>query len=229
MLRSARSFMSTTRRQHDPPRVDAQLVAVVEVVVEHGRQQVVGQLDGVEVAGEMEVDVLHRHDLGVAAAGGAALHAETRSQRRLAQADGRPLADPVQAVAQPDARGGLAFAGGRRRDGRHQHQLAGRRRRPCGGRGRARLRLVFAVVLQVVVADAKLGGDLRRSAASSRVGRFQCRAAASGRCRTLEGVRGQGSGRSDKHKKAACSFARQHHHRLSSIEFPHAHQHVESA
>ena len=90
MLRSARSFMSTTRFQTMRRGSIGQGVAVVDVVVEHGRQEVVGQLDGVEIAGEMEVDVLHGHDLGVAAAGRPALHAEARAQRGLAQADASP-------------------------------------------------------------------------------------------------------------------------------------------
>ena len=144
----------------DPPRVDPQRVAVVDVVVEQRGQQVVGQLDGVEVAGEVEVDVLHRHDLGVAAAGRAALHAEARPQRRLAQADARLLADPVQAVAQADAGGGLAFAGRRGRDGRDQDQLAGRLVLQPAIQVQRDLGLVLAVVLQVVVGDAQLGGDL---------------------------------------------------------------------
>ena len=90
MFRSARSFMSTTRFHTIRRGSMRQLVAVVDVVVQHRGQQVVGQLDGVEVAGEVEVDVLHRHHLGVAAAGRTAFHAEARAQRRLAQAHARP-------------------------------------------------------------------------------------------------------------------------------------------
>jgi hypothetical protein len=89
--------------EHALPRdaayVDAQLVAVVHVVVEQRREQVVGQLDRAEVAGEVQVDVLHRHDLRVAAAGRPALHAENRAEARLAQADHGVLADAAQAVA----------------------------------------------------------------------------------------------------------------------------------
>src|SRR5690606_32973732 len=75
----------------DPPPGDAaqvqfQGVAPVDVVVHHRREQVVGRADGVHVPGEMQVDVLHRHDLGVAAAGGAAFHAEAGPEARLAQA-----------------------------------------------------------------------------------------------------------------------------------------------
>jgi hypothetical protein len=80
--------------------------------------------DGVEVAGEMEVDVLHRHDLRIAAAGRPALHAEARPQRGLAQADHGLLADAVQRVAEADRRGRLALAGRRRIDRGDQDQLA---------------------------------------------------------------------------------------------------------
>ena len=51
-----------------PPDVEAEGVALEDVVVEHGGQQTVCGGHGVKVAGEVEVDLLHRHDLGVAAA-----------------------------------------------------------------------------------------------------------------------------------------------------------------
>jgi len=57
--------------------------------------------DGVKVAGEVEIDILHRHDLGIAAAGGAALDAERRAERRLAQAQHRLLADVMSASVRP--------------------------------------------------------------------------------------------------------------------------------
>ena len=56
-------------------------------------QQVVGRADGVEVAGEVQVDVLHGDDLRVAAAGGAALDAEHRAEGRLTQRNDDVLAD----------------------------------------------------------------------------------------------------------------------------------------
>ena len=60
---------------------------VEDVGVDERREQVVGGRDRVDVAGEVEVDVLHGHDLGVPAAGRAALHAEDRAERRLAQGE----------------------------------------------------------------------------------------------------------------------------------------------
>ena len=59
----------------DAAGVDVERVALLDGVVDHGGQQVVGGTDGVDVAGKVEVDVLHGHDLGVAAAGRAALDA----------------------------------------------------------------------------------------------------------------------------------------------------------
>ena len=116
--------MSMHAAPRHPAAVDAERVAPIDVVVDQRREQIVRRCDGMEIAGEMEVDVLHRHDLGIAAAGGAALHAERRAERGLAQAQHRLLADVVERVGQSDRRGGLAFAGRRRRDGGDEDELA---------------------------------------------------------------------------------------------------------
>ena len=71
----------------DAPHVDAERIAMVDVVVDQRCEQVVRERDRVEVAGEMQVDVFHRHHLRIAAACRAAFHAEHRAERRLAQAD----------------------------------------------------------------------------------------------------------------------------------------------
>ena len=62
-----------TARAAAQPAVDN---VAVGGVVHHRRQQVVSRFDGMEIAGEMQIDVLHGHDLGITAAGGAAFHAE---------------------------------------------------------------------------------------------------------------------------------------------------------
>ena len=140
----------------DRARVDAERVAVVDVVVDQGGQQVVGRRDRREVAGEVEVDVGHRHHLGVAAPGGAALHPEHRPHAGLAQRRRRPDADVAQPVGEADHRGGLALTGRGRRDGRDQHQparrsaLEGRQPRPV------ELRHVAAVRDQRLVGHAEL-------------------------------------------------------------------------
>ena len=141
----------------DPARVEAELVAPVEVVVDQRGEQVVGGADRVEIAGEVEVDVLHRHDLGVAAAGRPALHAEAGAERGLAQADRRALADPVEAVAEADGGGGLAFAGRRRGDRGDQHELAVRPLAELLEIVEAHLGLVAAVWRQRIAGDAEAG------------------------------------------------------------------------
>ena len=122
----------------DAADVDVELVAVVHVVVDQGGEQVVRGGDRREVAGEVQVDVGHRHDLAVAAAGRAALHAEHRAHRRLAQAGDRPVPQPVQRVGEPDRGRGLALAGRGRATSRSPGpagRAAGRRARP-GSSGR---------------------------------------------------------------------------------------------
>ena len=114
---------------HDTPpddasHIEAQRIAVMDVVVQQRRQQVVRQRNRVEVAGEVQVDVFHRNDLRMAATGSAPLHAEHRPQRGFAQGDHRAFTDAVEGIAQADGGGGLAFTGRRRADGRDQHQFA---------------------------------------------------------------------------------------------------------
>jgi hypothetical protein len=78
----------------------------------------------VKVAGEMQVDIFHRHDLRIAAACRAALDSEARAERGLTKAAHGLLADAVQSVREADRRRGLAFAGRCRADGRDEDQLA---------------------------------------------------------------------------------------------------------
>ena len=103
-------------RPGDRDRVDVQRVAVVQVVVDRRGQQVVRQRHGVHVAGEVEVEALHRQHLAVAAARRAALDPEQRAHRRLADRADGALADVVQGHRQADRRERLAFAERRRRD-----------------------------------------------------------------------------------------------------------------
>ena len=87
----------------------------------------------VVVAGQMEVEVLHRDDLAVAATGRSALDPEHGAQARLADRHGGLLADPVQALGQADRRGRLALAERRRRDRGDHHVLAPGVARPPAG------------------------------------------------------------------------------------------------
>src|SRR3954469_13151302 len=107
-------------------RIDAERVLVVKAVVDEGPGQIVRSPDGMDVAGEMEVEVLHRDDLAVPTARGAALDPEDRTERRLADADGCLTADRVEALRQTDRRRRLAFTERGGGDRGHDHVLAAR-------------------------------------------------------------------------------------------------------
>ena len=77
-----------------------------------------------EVAGEVEVDVLHGDDLGVPTARGTALDAEDRPERGLSQGHGALDAATAQGVGEADRGGGLALARGRGVDGGHENELS---------------------------------------------------------------------------------------------------------
>ena len=109
---------------NEPAHVQAQLVTLLEMIVDHRGEQVVRRGDGVNIPREVQVDVLHGDDLRVAAARRAALDAKAGAQRRLAQADHGFFAHPAQPVPQAHGHGRLALARRGGIDPRHQHQLA---------------------------------------------------------------------------------------------------------
>ena len=115
-----------------------------------------GGADGVEVAGEVQVNVFHGHDLGVAAAGRAAFYPETGTQGRFAQADNGLFTDAVHGVAQSHGGGGLAFAGRRRADGGGQDKLGVRAVFQAVDIFQGHLGLVVPIGLQVLVGDPVL-------------------------------------------------------------------------
>jgi hypothetical protein len=126
--------------ERHPAGIDVELVALEDVVVHEGHEGIVRRGDGVEVAGEVQVDLVHRQHLGVAAAGGAALHAQDGAERGFAQRDHHFVPGAGQGIGEPDRRGGLAFArrgGGHRRD--QDHFAAGVPARPGARRRRERL------------------------------------------------------------------------------------------
>ena len=111
-------------RPQDLLRIDPQLVAEVQMRVEQRGQQVVRRGDGVEVAGEVQVDLVERRERRLAAAGRAALLAEDGAERRLAQRGDGVVPALDQPLRQADGGDGLAFAARRRRDGGDEDQLA---------------------------------------------------------------------------------------------------------
>ena len=63
--------------------VDAELVALLNVVIKHCAAQVICRCDCVHIAGKVQVDVLHRENLSVTAACGSSFDSEHRTERGL--------------------------------------------------------------------------------------------------------------------------------------------------
>ena len=71
----------------DAAHVDAEFVALLNMVIEHSCEQVVRSADSMKIAREVQVDVFHGNDLGISATCSAALHAKDGPERWLAQRD----------------------------------------------------------------------------------------------------------------------------------------------
>ena len=111
-----------------------------------------------QVASEVQVDVLHGHHLGVAAAGRAALYAEHGAQAGLTQAEHGLFAQGIHCIGQAHAGGGFALARGGGADGRYQNQLAllvGLLKQAMVDLG-----LVLAVQADFILGEAQLLGNL---------------------------------------------------------------------
>ena len=143
----------------DPAHVDVQGIALLDVVVQHGGQEVVGRPDGMEVPSEVEVDVLHGHHLGVAAPPAAPpftpktgpREGSRRARITFFPSRWRASARPTLVVVLPSPAGvGLMAVT------RMSFPFRGASRRGQG----VHLGLIAAVVLQQVLFQARLGRDL---------------------------------------------------------------------
>ena len=123
------------------------------MIVEHCGAEVIGGSDGVEVAGKVQVDVLHGDNLGVAAARRSALDAEDRAEGRLAQAEQGVLAHGAQGVLQAHGRGRLSLARRSGIDGRDEDELALHR----GVRKRVDIHLGLVVSVELELLRLKAG------------------------------------------------------------------------
>ena len=99
-------------------------LALMTGVVDDGGEKVVRRRDRVEVPREVEVDRFHREDLAVAAARGAALHAEDGAERRFAKGEDGVLADFLHPLGERDRGRGLAGTRGHAGGGRHENEAA---------------------------------------------------------------------------------------------------------
>ena len=89
--------------------VDVQFIALLDMVVHHGSQQVICCCDGMEVTCKVQVDVFHRHYLCIAAASRTAFDTHAGTQRGFSQACQGVFAHFLQGLCQTDGNGCFAF------------------------------------------------------------------------------------------------------------------------
>ncbi|MPN20778.1 hypothetical protein SDC9_168157 [bioreactor metagenome] len=93
------------------------------MIVDHGGKQVVCSAYGMKISREMKVDVFHRNDLRISAAGRAAFDTENRPEGRFSERDNDVFTQTRDCVAYADGRRRFSFSGRRRIDRRRQNQL----------------------------------------------------------------------------------------------------------
>ena len=103
--------------------INAQLIPLLNMIVYHGRQQIIRRCDRMQIPRKVEVDAFHGQHLGISAAGGTALHAEHRAKAWFTQRQHRLFPASAHAICQSNADSRFSFACRRRVDGRHQNQL----------------------------------------------------------------------------------------------------------
>lgn len=83
----------------------------VEVAsADRSREEVVGSRRGVDIAGQVQVELVHRNDLTVSTTGGTALDTESRALTRLTNARVRRLAEVrTESLGETERRGRLAL------------------------------------------------------------------------------------------------------------------------
>ncbi len=127
---------------------------VEDAGVDGRSQEIVGGGHGVDVPGQMQVEVLHGNDLGIAPARGPALDPERRAHAGLPD-DGDDLFAQVGAegLAHPHRGRRLALAERSGGDGGHVHVVAERLVLDPSEDIKVDLRLVLAVEVEVVLAE----------------------------------------------------------------------------
>ena len=93
------------------------------VVVQKGSNHVVSLGDGMKIASEMEIDLIHRQNLGVTATCSTTLHAEARTQRWFAKSHYGFLANLLHTQGETHRYGGLAITSLGRTDSGNEDEV----------------------------------------------------------------------------------------------------------
>ena len=142
------------------------LVVVGAALMKHARinggcQKIIGRDDGVNISSEMEIELLHRNDLAIAATGSAAFNAEGRALAGLADACKYFLAQVrAQRLAEANGGGGFTFTEGRWGDGGDHDVFSVWRIFQPVANGEMYFGFALAVQIQFLGKNTGLGRDL---------------------------------------------------------------------
>ena len=131
--------------------VNTERIALLQVIVEHRAAEVIRRRDCVHISRKVQVDVLHRQNLRVAAACGSSLDTEYGTERRLTERDDCLLADFRHRLTESGGGGGFTLARWRGIDGCHQNQLSVGILADAGAELVGELCLIFSVKFQFVL------------------------------------------------------------------------------
>ncbi|CAB4792511.1 unannotated protein [freshwater metagenome] len=132
----------------------------MHVIIDHGRQLVVGGRYRVNITGEVQIQRFERHRLAIAPARGATLDAKGRTHGRLANGRGRPLTNMRERLSESQRGRGLALTERSRGDGRHHDILRARTFRQGLDGLQLDLGNVATVGLEKVLGNTHLGRQL---------------------------------------------------------------------
>ena len=124
------------------------------VIVQKGRDHVVGLCDGMEIASEMEINLIHRQNLGITATCSTTLHAEARTQRWFAKSHYSLLANLLHTQGETHGYGGLAITSLGRTDSGNEDEVMVLKLVSVNS-GRSNLSDVTAVVFHLVFVNSK--------------------------------------------------------------------------
>ena len=124
------------------------------VVVQEGSNHVVGLCNGMEIASEMEINLIHRQNLGVTATCSTTLHAEARTQRWFAKSHYSLLANLLHTQGETYGYGGLAITSLGRTDSGNEDEMMVLKLVSVNS-VRSNLSDVTAVVLYLVFVNSK--------------------------------------------------------------------------
>src|SRR5438132_5909606 len=150
-------------REQDPRGIDVQLVPVEDVRVQDRGDQIVRGADRVDVAREVQVDLLHREDLGSASARRPALRAEHGPEGGLTDRDEALRPEAIQGLPESDRGEGLPLSlSGRGGAGDEAELPLAGLPGPVDG-GEADFRDGFTLQNEVVLAESDVRGDIEDS------------------------------------------------------------------